>query len=140
LELSQTVEENPGSTHAAFDAAAALKGAARCRSSERKRYMNTTEQQCVGFIQLVYSDTASNQVITLGGAGFITHAEASAAWVDVPRFTGETNLVADRLDANRDIIDDKPVSAETCERPTGTPIADLITAGRAALARELAGA
>lgn len=100
--------------------------------------MNTNEQQCVGYIQLVYADTASNQVITLGGAGFITHAEDEEAWANVATFDGATNLTADRLDANRDIVDDKPVSVETCERLMGKPIADLIAAGRAQLAAELA--
>jgi hypothetical protein len=46
----------------------------------------------------------------------------------------------DRLDASRDIVDDKPVSVETCERLMDAPIADLIAAGRAKLADELAAA
>ena len=32
--------------------------------------MDTREQQCVGYIQVMYADTAANQIITLGGAGF----------------------------------------------------------------------
>lgn len=100
--------------------------------------MNTNEQQCVGYIQVVYADTTSNEVITLGGAGFITRAEEQAAWGNVPAFDGATNLVADRLDANRDIVEDKPVSVETCERLMGAPIAELIAAGRAKLTAELA--
>lgn len=105
---------------------------------ERKRHMNTNEQQCVGYIQLVYADTASNQVITLGGAGFTTRAEDDAAWANVPAFNGQTNLMADRMDANYDILDDKPVSVETCERLMGKPVDQLIAAGRAKLAVELA--
>jgi hypothetical protein len=31
--------------------------------------MNTNEQQCVDYIQLVYADAAANQVIMLGGSG-----------------------------------------------------------------------
>lgn len=100
--------------------------------------MNTNDQQCVGSIRLVYADTASNQVITLGGAGFITREEDDAAWANVPAFTGATNLVADRLDANGDIVDDKPVSVETCEALMDAPIQQLIAAGRAKLATELA--
>lgn len=100
--------------------------------------MKTNEQQCVGYIQLVYTDTASNQVITLGGAGFVTHAENDAAWDNVPAFDGETNLMADRLDGDRDIVDDKPVSVETCERLMGASISDLIAAGRAKLGDEMA--
>lgn len=96
--------------------------------------MNTNKQQCVGSIRLVYADTTSNQVITLGGAGFISRTEDDAAWANVPAFAGVTNLVADRLDANGDIIEDKPVSAETCELLMGALIADLIAVGRAKLA------
>jgi len=102
--------------------------------------MNKNEQQCVGSIRLVYADTASNQVITLGGAGFISREEGDAAWANVPAFAGATNLVADRLDANGDIVDDKSVSSETCELLMGAPIDKLIAAGRASLAGELVAA
>lgn len=44
---------------------------------------------------------------------------------NVPAFGGATNLVADRLDANGDIIDDKPVSVETCEILMGASIEQL---------------
>ena len=81
----------------------------------------------------MYADTASNQVITLGCAGFITLADDDAVWAGVPAVVGETTLVADRLDANCDIVEDKPVSVETCERLMGAPIAHLIAAGRAKL-------
>lgn len=97
--------------------------------------MNTNEQQCVGSIRLLYADTISNDVITLGGAGFITREEDDAAWGNVPAFAGATNLVADRLDANGD---DKPVSVETCEVLMGASIEQLIAAGRAKLTAELA--
>lgn len=128
------------STHAALDAAVALRGSAPCRASERKRHMNTNKQYCVGSIRLVYADTTSNEVVTLGGAGFINREEDDAAWANVPAFASATNLVADRLDANGDIVDDKPVSVETCEILMGAPIDQLISAGRAQLARELASA
>jgi len=98
--------------------------------------MNTNEHQCVGSIRLVYADTTSNDVITLGGAGFITREEDDTAWKNVPAFA--TNLVADRLDANGDIIDDKPVSVETCEVLMGASVEQLIAVGRAKLTLELA--
>lgn len=100
--------------------------------------VNKNEQQCVGSIRLVYADTASNQVITLGGAGFASQEEDDAAWANVPTFAGATNLTADRLDADGDIIDDKPVSVETCESLMGAAIEQLIDAGRAELAGQLA--
>ncbi|UIE45344.1 hypothetical protein FICKIIDM_04495 (plasmid) [Xanthomonas citri pv. punicae] len=45
--------------------------------------------------------------------------------------------IADLMDSNGDIIDDKQVSAETCESLMGLPIAQLIAEGRAKLAAEL---
>ncbi len=100
--------------------------------------MNKNEQQCIGSIRLVFADTTSNEAITLGGAGFITREEDEAAWENVPAFTGQTNLIADRLDATGDIVDDKPVSVETCEVLMGASIEQLIAAGRAKLAGDLA--
>lgn len=97
-----------------------------------------TEEKCAGYIQLVFFDDTTNETVTLGGAGFLTKEEDDAAWANIPAFTGESSFMADRMDANRDIVDDKPVSAETCERLTGKPIAQLIADGRAKLVAELA--
>jgi len=97
-----------------------------------------TEEKCAGYIQLVFFDDTTNETVTLGGAGFVTKEEDDAAWANVPAFEGESSFMADRMDANRDIVDDKPVSAETCERLTGKPIAQLIADGRAKLTADLA--
>ncbi len=100
--------------------------------------MNANEQGCVGSIRSVYADTTSNEVITLRGAAFISREEDDAAWANVQAFAGATNLVADRLDANGDIVDDKPVSVEMCEVPMSASIEQLMAADRANLAGELA--
>lgn len=97
-----------------------------------------TEEICVGYIQLVFFDDTTNEIVTLGGAGFITKEEDDAAWTNIPAFSGESSFMADRMDANRDIVDDKSVSAETCEILTGKPITQLIAEGRTKLAAELA--
>lgn len=97
------------------------------------------EESCAGYIQLVFFDDITNETITLGGAGFVTKEEDDAAWENIQSFSGESRFMADRLDANRDIVDDKPVSAETCEQLMGKPIAELIAEGRRQLAEELAG-
>lgn len=99
--------------------------------------MPNNDRPCVGYIQLVFFDDASGEVVTIGGAGFVTKDEDDAAWADIPVFPGESSFMADRLDADEDIIDDKAVSAETCERLTGRPIAQLIAEGRAKLATQL---
>ena len=101
--------------------------------------MTTTDHlSCAGHIQLVFFDDTTGETVTLGGAGFLTKAEDDAAWANVAAFAGESSFMADRLDANRDIVDEKAVSAETCELLTGKPIQTLIAEGRAALAAELA--
>lgn len=92
---------------------------------------------CAGYIQLVFFDDVLNEVVTLGGAGFANDRESDAAWLNVPAFPGDTSFMADRLNAHGDIVDDKPVSAETCERLTGRPIDQLLAAGRTALRAEL---
>jgi len=92
-----------------------------------------------GFIQLVFFDDATGEVVTLGGAGCLSVEEDAAAWSNVKAFDGESSFQADRLDANRDIYDERRVSAQTCEALTGKPIATLIAEGRAALAAELQG-
>lgn len=92
--------------------------------------MTTTESQsCAGYIQLVFFDDTTGETVKLGGAGFLTKADDDAAWANVPTFAGESSFMADRLDANHDIVDDKAVSAETCERLTGKPIQTLIAEG-----------
>ena len=96
------------------------------------------EKKCVGYIQLMFFDNIMNEIVTLGGAGFITKKEDAAAWDNIPTFSGESSFMADHLDASRDIVDSKLVSATTCERLTGKPIAKLIAEGRAKLAAELA--
>ncbi|MEY2117320.1 hypothetical protein [Rhodanobacter sp. FW106-PBR-R2A-1-13] len=93
-----------------------------------------SEQPCVGYIRLVFFDDAANEAVTLGGAGFVTLAEDGAAWENVRPFAGATSFQADRLNAERDIIDERAVSAETCEQLMGRPIATLIREGRARLA------
>lgn len=95
------------------------------------------EQQCVGHIQLVFFDEIQGETILLGGASFFSPQESEAAWQNVPEFEGMSAFMADRLDENEDIIDDKLVSEDTCERLLGKPINLLIAEGRARLAAEL---
>ena len=99
--------------------------------------MESVLEQCVGFIQLVFFDKKTGEVVNLGGAGFISSEEDEAAWNDVPIFDGQSLFMADRLNSDRDIIDDKVVSAETCERLAGKPIDVLIEEGRIKLAGQM---
>lgn len=104
----------------------------------RKETMQTkTEEKCVGYISLVFFDGMSGEVVTIGGAGFLTDAESDTAWANVPTFAGLSNFQADRLDAQSDIVDEKTIDVVTCERLMGKPITTLIAEGRAKLTAEL---
>ncbi|MEY2153066.1 hypothetical protein AB7849_19330 [Rhodanobacter sp. 115] len=87
-------------------------------------------QACAGFIQLVFFDDRSNEALILGGAGFLTSDEWEAAWAAVPGFNGHSAFMADKMDANRDILTDRTVSAETCTKLLGAPIDVLINRAR----------
>ncbi|VVE56848.1 hypothetical protein PAQ31011_05149 [Pandoraea aquatica] len=97
------------------------------------------EVPCVGYIDLVFFDGLMNEAVCLGGAGFVSASEDEMAWENVPAFSGYSSFQADRKDANGDIIEEKSVSAETCEALMGQPISDLISMGRAKRKAELAG-
>lgn len=91
--------------------------------------MMTTEK-CAGYIQLTFRDDANNGFVTLGGIGLLTQAEVKAYWADVPKFEGESAFIADLMDVEQDIVDDRVISAETCERYLGKSIDVLIAEGR----------
>lgn len=100
--------------------------------------MSNSSEKCVGFIQLQFIDEKLNQVVSLGGASFETKEDLDASWASIPAFQGHTTFMADRLDADRDIVDDKPISAEACEALMKKPISMLIEEGRAELRAYLA--
>lgn len=95
-------------------------------------------EKCSGFIQLVFFDDKSNEVITIGGAGFLTEPELDEAWNNLPTFNGKSSFQADRMDAQGDIVDEKTVDVATCEKLMSKPITTLIVEGRAKLAAEIA--
>ena len=101
--------------------------------------MKTDDESCAGYIGLVFFDDTTNEAVNIGGAGFLSKEECDAAWANVAEFDGESSFQADMMDGQRDIVDDRRVSAETCEFLTGRKIATLIAEGRAKLAAELAG-
>lgn len=90
-------------------------------------------KQCASYIELQFFDGSKNQVVSLGGAGFRTTEEGDAAWANIPVFPGETAFMADRLDTDENIVEEKPIGAEICEQLLGRSIAVLIAEGRARL-------
>ncbi len=94
--------------------------------------MGASEEKYVGFIDLHFLDNTTNQIILIGGASFISEDEFATAWDRIPVFEGlKSSFVADRVDADGNILDDKDVSAEVCEHLTGRSISQLIEDGRA---------
>lgn len=87
-----------------------------------------TEKPSIGFIQLVYFGHESGEVLTLGGAGFVTKKEDQAAWDALPAASGETDFIADRMDAERDIYDDRRITRATVESLLGKPLSKLVAA------------
>jgi hypothetical protein len=61
--------------------------------------------------------------VVRGGAGFISAEEDEAAWNNVKAFDSGSNFQADRLDAERDMYEERRVSAQTCEAVTGAKAA-----------------
>ncbi|KLR57429.1 hypothetical protein [Diaphorobacter sp. J5-51] len=95
-------------------------------------------EKCAGYIQLVFFDDKNNEVITIGGAGFLTEPKLEEAWKNLPTFNGKSSFQADLLDGQGDIVDEKTVNVVTCETLMSKPITTLIAEGRAKLAAELA--
>lgn len=94
-------------------------------------------QKCAGYIQLTFLDESNNEFINLGGAGFLTVTDLQNEWATIQAFDGKTSFIADLLDNERSMVDERPIRAELCEAKLGKPIAELIEAGRKALVEEL---
>lgn len=95
------------------------------------------QQKCVGYIQLIFFDDTTGEAVTIAGAGFLTAPELKDAWANIHEFPGESSFQADLQDDQNDIIDERTISAETCEILTGKPIAELIIEGRQRLQDEI---
>ena len=94
------------------------------------------KENCVGFLQLVYFGHKSGEVLTLGGAGFLTKKEYREAWSAVPDAGQKTDFMADRMDAQRDIVEDRQVTQSVVERLLGQPLKTLVDAAWVKLEQE----
>lgn len=94
-------------------------------------------EKCFGYIQLMFFDSKNNEIVNIGGAGFIKKSDVDAEWANIRAFCGDSSFIADLTDAQGDILDTKQVSSETCECLMNKPITQLIQEGRARLADEL---
>ncbi|MBK6616276.1 hypothetical protein [Ottowia sp.] len=91
----------------------------------------------IGFIQIAFVDARTDETLVLGGLGYVTSTELDSAWAEVPAFEGQSCFQADRLDASKELVCDRSISAEACEQLLGKPIATLIERGRARLRAQL---
>lgn len=91
--------------------------------------MDTTELHS---IRLIFADDTKGGITVIGAAAWPTEHEQQVAWAAVPKLKGahETSFFAELLDPADEVLEDMPVSAETCERLMGKPIQVLIDEGR----------
>lgn len=91
--------------------------------------MNTEQ---IHSIRLIFADDQKQGVTPIGAAAWLTKEEQAKAWAAIPKLhkSHDTSFFAELLDVDDDVIDDVPVTAETCERLMGKPISELIAEGR----------
>lgn len=84
-------------------------------------------------IRLIFADDTKGGITVIGAAGWLTQAEQAQAWERVDAITGnhESSFFAELLDPEDYVIEDKRISAATCEMLMGKPIQVLIEEGRA---------
>lgn len=99
--------------------------------------MSIEPNDSIGYISLIFFDDTTGEAVTIGGAGFVSTDELTAAWANIPEFPGQSSFQAELQDDQHDIVDERTVSAETCEALTGKSIAELVIAGRQKLQDEI---
>ncbi|WP_257605306.1 hypothetical protein [Pseudomonas sp. UMAB-40] len=89
----------------------------------------------ISSIAITFADEENNGFVILGGAGWEDAAEWEAQWSNMPVSPlgddDPANLIADKLDHDGDLIDEKRITAETAEHYLRRPLAELIAEGRA---------
>lgn len=92
---------------------------------------STAAEECYGYIQLMHfcKVGAREEVVRLGGAGFLTQTELADAWAAVPEADQETDFMADLMDKNGDIVGDKRVSGAMCAVLLNADLGELIANG-----------
>ena len=78
-------------------------------------------------IAITYRDDENNRLIELGGAAWETQQEWDNAWDNIPVARDDLACcIADKIDGNDDIVEDRIVDRETVETLLGKPISQLI--------------
>ncbi|NQE51864.1 hypothetical protein [Herbaspirillum rubrisubalbicans] len=84
-------------------------------------------------IRLTFIDDAKNGFTQIGGAAWLSKEEQTAHWENIPALAdgNDSDFVAELIDADQfSILEEKRVTAETCEALMGKSIQMLIDKGR----------
>ena len=84
-------------------------------------------------IRITFIDEKMNGLTPIGGSTWVAKQQQLHQWSAIPEFSqlGHSSFIADLLDKDAStILAVKRISAETCERLFGLPIALLIEEGR----------
>ncbi|MDH4602425.1 hypothetical protein [Pseudomonas syringae] len=96
--------------------------------------MKASVENPVWCIAITFGDEENNGFVTLGGAGWQSQVEWESQWSALPvSELGDADpamLIADKLDVDGDLIDEKRITAETAERLLGRPLEQMIAEGR----------
>lgn len=86
-------------------------------------------------IAVTFCDVEMNGFVTLGGAGLYDQDEWNRQWAAIPvselGAEDPSLLVADKIDADGERVDERFITAETAEALFKRPLAELIAEGRA---------
>lgn len=83
-------------------------------------------------IRWTHFNPSTGQALTLAETDFPTDAEALAVWQTLPASDDDIGFLAELVDADGELIADRIVSMEVCERYTGRPAAQLAAQALAA--------
>lgn len=81
-------------------------------------------------IAITYGDEENNQLLTLGGAAWCSQREWNNEWDRIPANGGQSRYIADKVDEDDDIVDDRYVDRETVEALLSESIEQLIEKAR----------
>jgi hypothetical protein len=91
-----------------------------------------TEQQ-VYCIRITFHDEESNRLLTLGGAAWEAEDEWKHEWNASPVARDDSSrCLADKIDGNGDLVNDRDVSVRFVEALLDAPISQLIEEARQA--------
>ena len=80
-------------------------------------------------LKVVFCDSENNQLLTLGGAAWMTKRERDANFSAIPASRAESPYIVD-VENGDGIVDDRLIDEKTVERLLGRPVSALIMEAR----------